>query len=365
MSKLDDFIQEIHADEALPFDHKMKCRQQERIEAMIFEAIGIEKSAEKPVRRLKKRRVLVFALAAVLLISFAVTAGAAVQNDWDVALMNFMGISDTDTVQLEGGEVKIGEKAVCSGLDFSRNASGERKEMTVTAVSSVGDKNSAYIRIDTDYELPKDFNAESDYVLPEEDSICVFAKDPQTCPIETTKGAVLTSVNENGRLVFMLYISNCQKLNKSYVSVNFKNLYLHHDLGETEGRPGKELLYKGSVTLNWKYSYQSNIKSVPVLRVVRFGETPCLVTKMEISPLSVRLEGLKLKKGGSDRTVWMDIDRIAYKDGTIQEVGGSSQAGCKNGIFLEGFCDISVLQKPLKVQEIASVTVGGVDIKVP
>ena len=59
----------------------------------------------------------------------------------------------------------------------------------------------------------------------------------------------------------------------------------------------------------------------------------------------------------------MNIDKITYKDGTVLEIGGSSTAGNRNGIFLEGYCGTDGIKEVLNVDEIVSITVGGEEIR--
>lgn len=364
-SRLDEMIQDIRSDEVLDMDGKLEQQQQKRIEDMILSAISGEHQKEavkKGKKKLNHRKLLTFMLAAVFVIAFAMTVGAASGNDWDVAIVNFMGISDADTVQLPDGNIQIGTSDLCRGIDYSKDPAGEEKAVNITAASSIGDKNAAYIRFDTNYELPDDFNPERDYVLPEDMDLSVYQK--KTAVTETMRGSTFTTAEEDGKLILLLYISNCQKINKSYVSITMKNLYLHHDLGITDDTETEEpeLLYEGSWSLDWKYSYRSNVKIKRMLKPVELDGIKCYLTHMEVSPLGIRFEGFVNPLHRVSGAVWMDVDSITFKDGRVLAVDGSSQAGCKDGIWLDGYCGIDELGEALNVDEIESITIGGCEV---
>lgn len=393
-NRLDDMIRDIHSDEAPEFGGKLEEQQQKHIEQMVLSAICHEKdtmalekeslsaketspekeslsaketSPEKEKKsgkkKLNRRKWMTFLFAAAFIAAFAMTAGAAAQNDWDVAIVNFMGISDADTVQLPDGNIQIGVSDVSYGVDYSKNPAGEKKKITLTAASSIGDRNAAYIRFDTDYELPEDFDPERDYVLPEDMDLSVFLKNPQKS-VESMRGSTFTCMEENGKLVLLLYIANCRKINKSYVDLTIKNLYLYHDYGITDGSRSEEpeLLYSGSWSLDWKYSYRSRVKSKRMMESVELDGVKCFITHMEVSPLGIRFEGFVNPLNRVNSTVWMDVDSVKFKDGRILSVDGSSQAGCKDGIWLDGYCGIDRLGEALDVDEIESITIGGKEI---
>lgn len=366
-SRLDEMIRDIRSDEVPDMTGKLEEQQQKRIEDMILSAISAEpgKPEMKPgKRKINHRKLLTFLFAAALVIAFALTAGAATENDWDVAIVNFMGISDADTVQLPDGNIQIGVSKVCYGTDYSRNPEGEERAVHMTAASSIGDRNAVYIRFDTDYELPEDFDPERDYVLPEDMDLSVYLKNPDKNINETMRGSTFTTIEEDGKLVLLLYISNCRKINKSYVSVDMENLYLYHDLGVTDQSPTEEpeLIYKGGWSLDWKYSYRSNVKIKRMLKPVELENVKCYLTRMEVSPLGIRFEGFVNPLNRVSGAVWMDVDSITFKDGRVITVGGSSQAGCKDGIWLDGYCGIDELGEALDVDEIESISIGGRDI---
>lgn len=40
-------------------------------------------------------------------LALSITALASIHNEWDIALIQFMGIQDSNTLQLESGEVQM------------------------------------------------------------------------------------------------------------------------------------------------------------------------------------------------------------------------------------------------------------------
>ena len=364
-SRLDEMIQDIRLDEALDMDGKLEQRQQERIENMILSAISEERknlSVKSRKKKLSPKKLFTLMLAAVLVIAFAMTVGAASGNDWDVVLVNFMGISDADTVQLPDGNIQIGASDLCYGTDYSKNPKGEEKALNLTATSSIGDKNAVYIRFDTNYDLPEDFDPERDYVLPENMDLSVHRKKNDAA--QTTRGSTFTTTREDGKLVLLLYISNCREINKSYVSITMENLYLYHDLGMADDTDAKEpeLLYEGNWSMDWKYSYRSNVKTKRMLKRVELDGVNCYLTRMEVSPLGIRFEGFVNPMHRVTDAVWMDVDSVIFQDGRVLYVDGSSAAGCKDGIWLDGYCGLDALGEALDVDEIERVSIGGCEI---
>lgn len=339
----------------LKTEFTMNKEKQKRIEDMIFAGIKKEELSSdnkndviKLENKKYKKKFLVFILAAAFLLSM--TVFAAEKNEWDIAIVNFMGISNADTVQLKDGVVEIGVSALSSGV-------------TMKAVTSVGDKNSVYIRIDTDYKLPKAFNEKTDYIIPDNWDITITNR---TMNQNNDHSGSLQYFNNNGFLSFMMYIGNCSGINKKNVSVSFGDLYLYHDLGADENTKVDHgtLLLKGKWDLSWKYSYRSNVDTYyPMKQVISNGEK-CLVTKIEISPLTIRAESIKNPHIGSTESSKLLINKITLKDGTeIKFNPESTSGGCKNNIFLEGYRDVLEMGKAINPAKVFSITIGDTEIK--
>lgn len=375
---IDSLLQDIHDDETLSFTETLSSEQQSRIESMILSSIHHEqpfsstqetRQKERPQskegQKLRPRKFLALVLAAALLMAFGVVASAARSSDWDIALMEFMGIDNADTLQWSDGTVQIQSSSVCSGTDYAQDPAGEIQPLKIAATSSIGDKNAAYIRLDTNYILPENFDSEHDYILPGNTSVNVYEKNPQSNPAITTCGTVFTSMEDEGKLVFLLYTADCPKINKSYVALDFEDLYLYHDKEDTDNTVSDEpeLLYKGRWSLHWKYAYRSNVKQIRLLKPLQIEGVKCWLTQVEVSSLGIRLKAFVNPLHRVSGAVWMDIDKVSYKDGTVLEIGGSSTAGNRNGIFLEGYCGTDVIKEVLNVDEIKSITVRGQNIE--
>ena len=98
-----------------------------------------------------------------MVLTLGVTVFAAKQNEWDITLTNFMGLNESDILQLEGGEVIIDKVVTSTWVDYAEDEKGEEKQISITGITSIGDKNSAYLRVNTDYELPESFDEKTDY----------------------------------------------------------------------------------------------------------------------------------------------------------------------------------------------------------
>ena len=226
-------------------------------EDLIMESAGFGGADRKTRRNMNPKKLVVVLLAAALVLALGVMAvSAAVRHDWDRAILDFMGIRDADTTQLEDGTVLIGESDTCSGRDL---LTGEQKEITFIASSSIGDKNAAYIRIDTDYEVPEDFDPETDYFMTEDFDLEVTTNYLQGA---LDRSSVLESQVENGKLFFLLEISGTKNIDRSKVVLTFENLYYYHDLGmgDKDDAPPKELVFRGSWNLEWKFDYRTVTK---------------------------------------------------------------------------------------------------------
>ena len=185
-------------------------------EDLIMESAGFGGADRKTRRNMNPKKLVVVLLAAALVLALGVMAvSAAVRHDWDRAILDFMGIRDADTTQLEDGTVLIGESDTCSGRDL---LTGEQKEITFIASSSIGDKNAAYIRIDTDYEVPEDFDLETDYFMTEDFDLEVTTNYLQGA---LDRSSVLESQVENGKLFFLLEISGTKNIDRSKVVLTF------------------------------------------------------------------------------------------------------------------------------------------------
>ncbi|MDD7144357.1 MAG: hypothetical protein PUI73_11470, partial [bacterium] len=315
-------------------------------EDLIMESAGFGGADRKTRRNMNPKKLVVVLLAAALVLALGVMAvSAAVRHDWDRAILDFMGICDADTTQLEDGTVLIGESDTCSGRDL---LTGEQKEITFIASSSIGDKNAAYIRIDTDYEVPEDFDLETDYFMTEDFDLEVTTNYLQGA---LDRSSVLESQVENGKLFFLLEISGTKNIDRSKVVLTFENLYYYHDLGmgDKDDALPKELVFRGSWNLEWKFDYRTVTKKAKMHEKVQVGEAAGYLTTVEITPLGIRIEG-RIAFDSWDvptgKLEAMKIEKITLKDGRAIAITETDSWGTSRGTYgykFRGYYGVGVL----------------------
>ena len=336
-------------------------------EDLIMESAGFGGADRKTRRNMNPKKLVVVLLAAALVLALGVMAvSAAVRHDWDRAILDFMGIRDADTTQLEDGTVLIGESDTCSGRDL---LTGEQKEITFIASSSIGDKNAAYIRIDTDYEVPEDFDPETDYFMTEDFDLEVTTNYLQGA---LDRSSVLESQVENGKLFFLLEISGTKNIDRSKVVLTFENLYYYYDLGmgDKDDAPPKELVFRGSWNLEWKFDYRTVTKKAKMHEKVQVGEAAGYLTTVEITPLGIRIEG-RIAFDSWDvptgKLEAMKIEKITLKDGRAIAITETDSWGTSRGTYgykFRGYYGVGVLGEQLNPDEVESITTDGKEIKI-
>lgn len=361
MNNLDDLIHDIHTEEVVPIDDSLDDAMQWRIEERILQSIKEDKADIPPSpvplhSRPKRKKWLTLALAAVLLFALGITTIAAVKNEWDIQLIHFMGISNADTLQLEGGEVQINKTATYTRESSVEDAIFPENPIQIKAISSIGDKNSAYIRIETDYELPSSYNEETDYILSDNCDITID-------PLESGYGSVYTSFVEDGKLGFLISLSNCEKLNRCEITIQFTDFYLYHDLNDNETEAERELLFPGTWTLNWKFNYRSNIQTYRMFESIESNGVTYYLTKVEISPISVRLEAFRMPQDRQKEYPGILLESLHFEDGSILTVGDESGSGVHNGIFIDSYIDVSEFGNAFDANSVKSITVCGKEIQ--
>lgn len=361
MNNLDDLIHDIHTDEALPIDGSLDAVQQWRIEEHILQSIKLETtdtiSSPVPFRfKPKRRKWLTLALAAVLLFTLGITAIAAVKNEWDIQLINFMGISNADTLQLEGGEVQINKTATYTRESSVKDIAFPENPIQIKAISSIGDKNSAYIRIETDYEVPASYNEETDYFVMNDLDFYIE-------PMESGFGMVYTSFIEDGKLGFLMSVSNCENLNRCEIYLQLTDLYLYHDLKDDSTPAKPELICPGTWTLEWKFNYKSNMKTYRMFESIESNGVTYYLTKVEISPISVRLEAFRMPQDRQKEHPNDLLESLYFEDGSILTVESESSSGVRNGIFIDSYIDVSEFGNAIDADAVKSITICGKEIK--
>lgn len=359
MSYIDELFNELNEKEIVDIEGSMDKDKQQRIEDMVIAGIqnenknehikneGIKLENNNRKKKFGKKKFVTVILAATFLMAMMVYASEI--KEWDIAIVNFMGIHNADTVQLEDGVVEMEATALSSGV-------------TMKAVTSVGDKNSAYIRIDTDYKLPETFNEETDYIIPNGWNTTIYKNKME---LQENHGGTLMYFNNDGYLSFMMYISNCEGVNRKNINVTFSDLYIYHDLNSKKDNEVDHgtLLLSGEWVFTWKYNYRSNVNTYyPLKKVVSNGDN-CLVTKIEISPITIRVEAIKNPTKRSQKTSVLLIKKITMKDGSVVEFDPeNTSGGCKNNTFLQGYRDVLEMGEAIDPSNVYSITIGDTDI---
>ena len=359
---IDELIDQIDDTEALDLPGFMDKETQERVEARIMneicrlqekESTG-ETFALSGRKKGGRKRFAVLALAAVLLMGLCIGVFAGSNPDWDVEILKFMGLNGSETFQLESGEVEIQVYDSCEAVEKTGI-----KEVKIMAVSSIGDRNSGCIRVETDYELPEGFDEETDYIMPRNYSLNILDRKGKFIEHGSTTGYM----NMDGKLGYMIYIIGCEGLNTAQIKLKFEDFYLYHDLGMETGGKEKELLLEGTWELTWKYAYQSNTKRYKMLKSIEIDGEKFYITQIDVSPLSVWIRGFRMpwdrKKGHAE----FSIDRIGYKDGTVLNVGGWSSSGNRDGIWIDTFLGTTEMGTTIDADKIESIVIDGNEIQ--
>lgn len=371
MYKIDELITEIQSDEVVEIPGELSEQQKKLIEKKVLEKMrGCEES--KTLIRYKsgkfpKRRKKIAILVASFVLMFGVTVFATKENEWDIALRNFMGLNHSDVLQLDGGEVVINERTTSEWIDYSRNKRGKKKELSITEITSVGDQNSAYIHLKTDYEIPDHFDEKTDYILPENSGINVTFENMLGNKEFCSYASEFTAVYEEGKLGFLISIENCENLNKCDVALKIENLYWYHDLGqheENDNHEPEELLAEGTWETSWRYSYKSNVKTIRQIKRIETEEGNIYLTKIEISPISIRIEAIRNPKDRKLPWTTNMLEEICYRDGTTIPIETSATGGLSNGIFIDEFVDAYYFGEVLEPEEITCLKVCGKNVDI-
>ena len=363
MSSMDGFIREIQNHELVEIEGCLDASSLKRIEGRILqEVLGKQENSAK---KRGHKKWLVLALTAVLLMGLGITVAAAKEHEWDIELIRFMGIKDINTFQLESGEVQInqGQKSMC--VDYGSSAVGEEKEIEMRAVSAIGDKNEVYIRMETDYVLPEDFDPATDYVLPKDYNLSISPNNGY--------GATFTYFAEDNKLGFLMAISNCEDVNKATISIHMEDLVLYHDLNASDSDSSalnqgdsveeETLLCSGAWDLEWTFNYKSHTKTYHKLHKFQSEGVDYYLTKIEISPISIRMEAFCLP--GDYKEIPQDwLEKICFSDGTELLIEDMSSAGIRNRMFAESYVGIEQLGGTIEPKKVKKLVIGGEEVKV-
>lgn len=335
--------------------------------------IKSEKSEQafKPKRH-RKRRGLILIAAIVMLMG---TVALAASNDWDIQMAERLGLSSV-MEKLEGGYVVIGETQ-------------SQGDITMTVTQAIGDSSCQWIEIDTN--IPWEANEEEAYGV-EDCTLKVYPCVPAIKPdgqggfdsfsnfalqflTEKSGGYTVYCYEKDGNISIMISAMDYEDLNRSLIQVEIKDLGLYHGEEDGEGT----VICDSTFRFSWKNYYNANTKHIKLNQEITLqndqGEVfDCTLTKLEVTPISLRLEA-KAKNVGNGSFLY--IDSIKMKDGTVIPCGDITSGGVSSvGIHsdLEGFLSL-VEEKGADSEEssafslidgtqIESITVGGVEISI-
>lgn len=352
MTNIVELITHIREDEALDFQGNLEEDCKNRILHLILlkqennpeipaashnESAVDNSKTTKPKRKFVRKRLLIAMFAAALL--FGMAAFAANDGQWDIRLMEFWHL--TDTTYLEGGNVLI-------------DKSSTSNDMTVTALSSIGDKNNVSILLETDYTYDnrlKNSHEETDFYFIF-DTMNISVSDKSGFPASSGWSSVMESFSENGKLYFLLNIT-CKDINRQKVSITLKDLYMYEKSSEDE-----ILVNDGIWNLEWTYQYKANVKTYYPFEFADCGKEKIFITKIEASPLSIRVTGIRnYFHKDRDQTINEDFDikKVYRRNHQESAEFTPTTAGCSNHMFLE--CN-AVLNSPVEPEEISGIQIG-------
>ena len=299
-----------------------------RQEKLTMDKIGLEMRNEKqtalPIFQL--HRLGSFVAVFVLMIGIAVYAK---ENDWDIEMAERIGLAGV-MEELENGYVRINQSATQDGI-------------TVMASQSIGDQNSQWIQIDT--TIPWNVSEDGYYMFDEMD--IRFNKDNGRI---ITGGGVSYSFDNNGYVSFMFCEKGYEKINRANVEITLGKLRKYSTAEEEEG----ELVNDAVWQLSWKNCYAANTITKRICTVAN----DCLVYKIELSPISVRVEAAGSIHPEDNSLL---VNSITLKDGTVISCVEES-AGYGN-VFMETYATYSDYSK-VQLEEIASVMINGKEISI-
>lgn len=353
MTNIVELITHVHEDEILDFQGNLEEDCKNRILHLILQKqehnpeISAASQNESAVnnsktitsKRIFVRKKLIIAMFAAALL-FGMAASAANDGQWDIRLMEFWNL--TDTTYLEGGNVLIDKSSTSNG-------------MTVTALSSIGDKNNVSILLETDYTCNdqwKDSHAKNDFYFIF-DTMNISVSDKSGFPASSGWSSAMESFSENGKLCFLLTIT-CKDINRQKVSVTLKDLYMYEKSSEDD-----ILINDGTWNLEWTYQYKANVKNYYPFTFAHCGKEKILITKIEVTPLSIRVTGIRnyFHKNYNQMVTLeeFDIKKVYRKDAQEPTKFTPTTYGCSNHMFLE--CNVT-LNTPVEPSELSGIQIG-------
>lgn len=321
---------------------------QDRQESLVLDRIKKEMQREEKkaarIHVLGKRRVI------LLVATFALMMGMmtfAKEWDWDIRMADMLGLTEV-MEELEDGYVKIG-------------VSDASDDITLTATQGIGDKNSMWVQLDTD--LIWNVGEEGYYTFEVLDDFWYRGVEI------VTGGSLLYSYNNNGKVSFMWYFTGYEEINRARVEIRLSGIRAYDSQkDEEEGY----LVSNGLWELEWENCYAPNTVVVRPYQIVTLKSEQgnhtmdCLVTEIELSPVSMRAVAWKLPFERFDATgdvLVLAVDSITLRDGTKMEPKNKYTTAGTDNFKTDCFLNYEDLQC-VNTKEILSITIGGEEIMI-
>ena len=337
----------------IPLEHqeeltlnKIYAEMEKEDRAVHTEMLHVKKRKERKTKifSIFQKRNIAVITAMVMMLGVFVYAKEA---DWDIKMAEMLGLSYVMD-ELDGGYVRIDE--------FS-----ESEGVTITASQSIGDRNTQWIQIDTN--IPWEAGEKGYYLF--EDWYEEFKLSSRGHP-QGSYGSTCWSYNNSGCVSFIIQVEGLKKINRAYVDLSLEGIRLYQTDQDEEG----EQVSAGIWHLTWKNSYAANIITRhPYKRVSIQAEDgskfDCIISKIEISPVSLRIEAWKNPKEGTSESCHLKVDSITLQDGTRIQPDNISSGNSNNCILTSFLCfDPFSDMKGVNLQDIDYVTICGEDISI-
>lgn len=350
---------------------------------------------KKAKPRFKKKWI---ALVAVAVLAAGTLSVGAATGFFDGNMKESMGI-DQEDAYLTAKTIEMNESDTCTGVDYSVNASGEKKDVTMTVAKTIGDETTAYILIETDYELPEGFDPEVQQIEVPFTEFGIYRDESMSSNSEVYwNSCKVEYLVENNKLGILLRVGRGDDINDAYVRVGFENIYIQAPTPSGEDT----LLFEGSWSMQWEYDYETQDTDsatydldanvhMPYAKI-RDVEDNSIITKgldvnltqITFTPLTLTLDGT-LEYG--PETEFLEnagvlIEKVTYTDGTVIKFDESRLEdgtkfdsaygynavlrGCTPDNELIVRSEVSITDlfgQSLDLEKLESITINGVDIK--
>ena len=152
------------------------------------------------------------------------------------------------------------------------------------------------------------------------------------------------------QMLDMIHVEGVQKVNRAKVNIKLGKLYRYENL-DAEGVPVSD----GAWELAWKNYYASNTIAKYPLEIM----DGLMIRKVEISPVSVHAEAVKMRSKDLD---YITIEQITLEDGTVI-VCRDVSSGNSNNVLLDNYV-VYENWESIDLEKIKSVTINGEEVEI-